>query len=160
MPGEFVEAVRRGIEEALSLEVRVGDPIEIELDPAAATSSGALVDRLIRDTRPDDDRWYLGLTTADLDAPGRRWVYGEATQGGRWALVSVARFGAPESPGPRMRERTIKEALHELGHLARLDHCGSPGCVMATSGSVPAVDSKNSKFCSRCLARLGELART
>lgn len=155
---ELVRELRRGLEEALSVELSLGDPITLEADAAEPVASAELIDRLI-ERSAEPDHWYLGVTAADLDAPARRWVFGEATQGGRWALISVARFGAPESPGPRMRDRTIKEALHEIGHLAGLPHCENGDCVMTTAPSVAAVDAKNSKFCPACRTRLGDLSR-
>lgn len=156
---ELIRYIRDGLREALDVDVEIGDPIAAPLGPDDRVESAALVDQLIARSTGRGTRWYLGITAADLDAPERRWVFGEATQGGRWALVSVARFGATEHPGPRMLERALKEALHEIGHLAELDHCDDRECIMAMAGSVAAVDGKNSKFCPRCSARLGDLSR-
>ncbi len=106
----------------------------------------------------------LGITDHDLFVPGMNFVFGEAQLQGRAAIVSTHRlreefYGLP--PDPRlMFERTLKEALHELGHTYGLMHCPTPGCVMHASAGVGAVDLKKSRFCTNCQALLavGELA--
>lgn len=116
-------------------------------------SSNDLVDMLIGDYPEKPGEWILGLTAHDLAAPGRSHVFGEATLGGQWAVVSTARLGAPGQPSPRLIERLCREALHEVGHLAGLEHCASAeGCVMSPAASVSAIDSRPPEFCSCCRA--------
>ena len=54
------------------------------------------------------------------------------------------------------RERLLKEALHELGHLAGLAHCDDPACLMAQSADVAAVDRKGAALCAPCRDRDGK----
>jgi len=51
-------------------------------------------------------------------------------------------------------ERTLKEAVHELGHTMGLGHCRDAGCVMHFSQSLIDTDVKSSYFCSRCQPKL------
>jgi archaemetzincin len=114
--------------------------------------SGRIVDSLLEYYPPPEGRepveWVLGLTAADLRAGGRDFVFGEATLGGGWAVVSVARLGAAGEPA--FRERLAKEALHELGHLAGLRHCDRSGCLMQPAVDVSDVDAREAVLCDRC----------
>lgn len=156
--------LRDGIERALGITASLGERVsegEVPAPSEAAqrtTRSGPLLDALI-DGSPDrgPDRWLLGVTALDLTAPGRTHVFGEATHGGPFALVGVARFGVPAEASPRLLARVLKEALHELGHLAGLEHCDRPECPMSFAARVADVDRKNPDFCEQCAAELGRI---
>lgn len=60
------------------------------------------------------------------------------TGGGGGAGVSVLFF-----------ERTVKEAVHEIGHLKGLSHCPDSGCVMHFSNSLRDSET-GAGFESRC----------
>jgi archaemetzincin len=49
-----------------------------------------------------------------------------------------------------LRERLVKEAVHELGHTFGLQHCQDWECVMASSHGVERLDVKGVDFCPRC----------
>jgi predicted Zn-dependent protease len=95
----------------------------------------------------EPDAWRLAVTDHDLRAAARPWVFGAALLGGCCAVVSTARLGAS-------RARLLVEAVHELGHLAGLDHCNRTECAMAPSDSVLSIDRKAADFCPECLAAL------
>ncbi len=111
-----------------------------------------------------DDVHLLGITSLDLYVPVLTFVFGEAQLDGCCALVSVCRlreefYGLP----PRqdlLRERLLKEAVHELGHTFGLRHCDDWGCVMASTHAVERLDVKGAAFCVTCrraLARRGAI---
>ena len=86
------------------------------------------------------------------------FVFGLARQGGKACLVSLARtepafYGLPPDQDLRDR-RAIAEVLHELGHLAQLEHCPDRGCLMSFAGNVEKVDARGTRFCAACTARL------
>ncbi len=96
----------------------------------------------------------LGLTEEDLYAPGLNFVFGQAQWGGRCAVVSLARL-RPTFYGLPHRERlfcsrTVKEAVHELGHTFMLPHCPNPYCVMCFSNCLEDTDRKSEEFCAEC----------
>lgn len=110
-----------------------------------------------------DDVYVLLVTDKDLYAAGLNFVFGLAWRG--VAVISNHRL-RPEFYGhPQDRklylERVIKEAVHEIGHLHGLTHCGDRSCVMAFSNSILDTDRKDWKLCRKCLAklRLGEALR-
>jgi archaemetzincin len=123
-------------------------------------SSNRVVDALIARSAPprrgEPEEWTLAITAADLFAPGREFVFGEAALGGAWAVLSLARLRDPRCPDDQelVLDRALKEALHELGHLARLTHCRSLRCVMSPSAQPADIDRKDASFCDSCEAAL------
>jgi len=101
------------------------------------------------------DSWrVLGVAAVDLYIPILTFVFGEAQMGGPCALVSAHRlrqefYGLPSDP-EIYRQRTIKEAVHELGHTVTLTHCDDYRCVMAPSHAVEWIDLKDRTLCTAC----------
>jgi archaemetzincin len=114
--------------------------------------STAILQRLSNISDPGER--VLGVTACDLYVPVLTFVFGEAQLDGNCALVSTARlneefYGMP----PRedlVRERLIKEAVHELGHTFGLRHCSNWQCVMSSSHAVERLDVKEAGFCGTC----------
>jgi archaemetzincin len=101
------------------------------------------------------DSWrMLGVAAVDLYIPILTFVFGEAQMGGPCAVVSAHRlrqefYGLPPDPN-LFRQRTLKEAVHELGHTVQLTHCDDYRCAMAPSHAVEWIDLKESTLCSAC----------
>jgi archaemetzincin len=49
-----------------------------------------------------------------------------------------------------LRQRLLKEAIHELGHTLNLRHCQDYRCAMASSHSVEWVDLRDTRLCDAC----------
>lgn len=96
--------------------------------------------------------WTIAVVDADLAAPGRKFVFGEATLGGPFAVVALPRLTGADRAATRLR--VLKEAMHEIGHLGGLGHCDDAACVMAASASTRQIDRKLAAFCDRCSRRL------
>jgi archaemetzincin len=96
----------------------------------------------------------LGVLDADIFVPELNFVFGEATFPGNSALISVFRL-KPEFDGELdnvklLAERSLKEAVHEVGHTLGLKHCRRSSCVMHFSNSIFDTDKKQSLFCDEC----------
>jgi len=96
----------------------------------------------------------LGITNVDLYVPRLNFVFGEAEYLGGAAIISLCRL-RPEFYGRPVNrelfiERSVKEAVHELGHTLGLDHCRDSSCVMFFSNSILDTDRKNVGFCEKC----------
>jgi archaemetzincin len=96
----------------------------------------------------------LGVTEGDLAIPTLTFVFGQAQLDGRVAIVSLARlrqefYGLPADE-QLLRERLVKEVLHELGHTLGLTHCAESKCVMSLASHIGFVDNKEQRYCGRC----------
>ncbi len=111
---------------------------------------------------PRDAEKALGIVDKDLFVPRLNFVFGEAELGGRAAVIALPRL-RQEYYGLKANQklflaRTLKEAVHELGHTFGLKHCADPKCVMHFSNSLRDTDIKLPDFCSRCQS-LGRLPK-
>lgn len=86
---------------------------------------------------------HLIVTDVDLYTPQLNFIFGYGP--GPNAIISIARL-----KGNLLEERTIKEAVHELGHVLSLRHCSNPRCVMHFSKCLADTDYKNKECCSKC----------
>jgi archaemetzincin len=116
--------------------------------------------RRLRDLQPDENVRVVGVTRVDLFVPILTFVFGEAELGGRCALVSLQRlderfYGLP-SRQELLRDRLVKEAVHELGHTFGLRHCEDWRCVMTSSHAVDRLDVKEAAFCRACRRLVGQ----
>jgi archaemetzincin len=104
----------------------------------------------------------LGITSVDLYIPILTFVFGEAQVGGPCAIVSCHRlrqesYGLPPNRD-LLRERLLKEAIHELGHTVALTHCDDYQCVMASTHAVEGIDLKLDTLCLGCSRGLNRQA--
>jgi archaemetzincin len=114
--------------------------------------STAILERMVSINGPRGR--LLGVTAVDLFVPIFTFVFGAAQVGGNCALASFYRlseqhYGLPPDEA-KLRERLVKEAVHELGHTFGLRHCDDWRCVMTSSHSVERVDVKSAEFCAEC----------
>ncbi len=114
-----------------------------------------LVSRIM-EQMPSDTERLLGVVNADLFVPGLNFVFGLAYS--NTAVIALARL-RPEFYGEGknehlFRERTLKEAIHELGHTFGLGHCPDMSCIMHFSNNLADTDIKGPGLCRLCSARL------
>ncbi len=124
-------------------------------------SSGLLL-QLINDVPPETIK-ILGVTQVDLFIPIFTFLFGEAQLNGIGALVSIHRlqnefYGLPGDK-ELLKNRLIKEAIHELGHTFGLIHCFTLRCVMNTSTYVEEIDQKSSYFCRDCEQKISKIVK-
>jgi len=113
----------RGLEEAFGTSSEVMPALP---DPSYAYSpkrdqylAASILELLTQVDLPRALR-LLGVVDLDLYAPQLNFVFGQAAIGEREALVALPRlrqsfYGMPEDL-ELFRQRTLKEAIHELGH--------------------------------------------
>jgi len=98
------------------------------------------------------------LTDVDIFVPALTFIFGEAQFNGKHSVLSVCRlheeFYSGISNEKLLLERTIKEALHELGHCYGLRHCIDWDCVMHSSPGIEEVDIKKNTFCRKCISNI------
>lgn len=96
----------------------------------------------------------LAVINQDLYVPELNFVFGQADSLNGVCIISLARlsqsyYGLKDDRDILLR-RTLKEAVHEIGHLLNLGHCPNPACVMHFSNSLLDTDKKDYHFCANC----------
>lgn len=127
---------------------------ETAFDPKRKQYQSIEIMKMLAQTAPPHSRRILGVTEVDLAIPMLSFLFGQAQFDGPVAIVSLCRlhqefYGLPAQES-LLRERTVKEVLHELGHTFGLVHCSDPACAMSLATHIGLVDSKAERFCERC----------
>jgi len=136
----------------------------LRLDPALSYHaerqqfhSSEMLERMQSLVRPRDWR-FLAVAEVDLYIPILKYVFGEAQMGGPCAVVSTYRlrqeFYGLDQDESLLRERLLKEAIHELGHTLNLRHCHDYQCAMASSHAVEWIDLRENRLCDACQQEL------
>ena len=117
-----------------------------------------ILDELLIPRRPDNALVLLGLTATDL-WPGRGWnfVFGQASLYERVGVWSIFRNGDPDESEELFQlclSRTIKTAVHEIGHILTMRHCIEYECVMNGSNHRQESDRRPLYLCPICLKKL------
>ncbi len=112
-----------------------------------------LVAKVVQGAAPSDG-FRLAVTDFDLYKTSHQFVFGDASEEHRVAVVSLHRLRSDfygERADPNLLfQRTLKEAVHDLGHALSLKHCFNPRCAMYFSNSIYDTDNKLSHFCDIC----------
>lgn len=153
----LLEGLGRDLQAELGVQWCIGDAMDLRDEWRDAESGHyrsihlihALMDGARRGGRAR--RWRLAIAEAGLCAEGVGAVFGEAAMEGCCAVVGLAplRTGSGADAGV-LRSRLLTEAVHELGHLAGLRHCGRASCVMYPSRHIADSDHKQHAFCPEC----------
>jgi len=160
LPPGAIEALAARLSRFVELPVHVLAPLahEVRRIPGRdQLDAGSLLEALER-AGAGRPRLLVGVAWDDIAVPLFTFVFGLARQGGHACVVSFARtdpafYGLP--PDADLRDgRLVAEILHELGHLATLDHCTDRGCVMSFAGNIERADTRGSRFCEACAAKL------
>ena len=150
--------VDRGILEHLSTELTMLGDVEV-LDGTDVPESsydksrGQYVASSLKELTagyPHDK--VLGVTDVDIYERPLRFVFGLAEIRGKSAVISTTRL--TDDDDSAARERTAKEAFHELGHTFGLRHCQNKECVMTFSNCLADTDKKEKSYCYFCTLRL------
>jgi archaemetzincin len=158
-PGVLQE-LKGGLEAIFGCPVQIDGPIPIPDQAFDAARNQYLSDALINSLRQHKNKsaHVLGITEVNIYTHGLNFVFGQADSTGRVALISLYQLrgencGLP-ADGKLLIERSLKEAVHELGHTMGLGHCQDGNCVMHFSNSLIDTDVKGCYFCSRCQPKL------
>jgi archaemetzincin len=165
MPEEIVGALVAPLTQVFRAPVTVEQPLRGIVEAAydysrAQYNSTELLRRLLRLESASSSSKVLGITSVDLFVPILTYVFGEAQLDGTASVMSTYRlddlvYGLPPDR-VKLFERSLKEAVHELGHTFGLLHCGNFECAMHASTTVDDVDVKAATLCDRCFRAIDE----
>ncbi|MDM7924338.1 MAG: archaemetzincin [Pyrinomonadaceae bacterium] len=107
---------------------------------------------------PDDAAAFIAFTNYDL-YPGDTWyfVFGQASFEQRVGVWSLYRFADPRTRKYEPRSlitRTLKVALHEVGHMFSMKHCTKYECLMSGTNHVLETDRRPLDNCPECMAKV------
>ncbi|MFQ6002599.1 MAG: archaemetzincin family Zn-dependent metalloprotease [Candidatus Zixiibacteriota bacterium] len=157
----FLEKLSTDLEKILEQKVEVSQsPLDLEFayNPEREQYYSSAILEKLPEISPETCEKILGLVDVDLYVPNLNFVFGEADVAEKAAVISTKRlrpdhYGLPEDER-LLQERTLKEAVHELGHTYGLRHCPDNACVMHFSNSLQDTDIKSSSFCEDCRNKL------
>ncbi|MEW6304429.1 MAG: archaemetzincin [Verrucomicrobiota bacterium] len=117
-----------------------------------------LLESVLAPRRPQDAVAYVAFTASDL-WPGRGWnfVFGQASLNERVGVWSLHRNGNPDASPEEYKLvllRTMKTAVHEIGHTLSMPHCVGFQCVMNGSNHRGESDRQPVALCPPCLAKV------
>ncbi len=146
---------------ALELRRRLAAPVVVEgattapahWRKAADFDAPAILQDLVA-APPEDGGWRLALVDGNLVAPGVSSSRGLATIGGCCAIVALAPRSRALASGLQDNfQHHLASAVHEVGHLAGLDHCPDPRCVMHFNAEAASGGSAT-ELCAACQRRM------
>ena len=149
--------------QSFGFEIRRSSPLDepaLAFDVQRKQHSSVLTLREVLGRIPSDALKVLAVTEKDLFIPMLSFVFGQAQVNGRAAVISLARlrqefYGL--SPNRALfLARSMKEAVHEMGHTFGLTHCMDSTCPMSLSNTIAHVDRKGTELCRNCSIILEE----
>ena len=156
----ILETLGQALAEVFGQGTQIGDNMPIPRESYIHSRSQYLASPFLSlIPLPGSGNRALGVVDVDIFASGLNFVFGIADTAGRRALISLRRlrqefYGLPPDE-ELFRERTVKEAVHELGHTYGLKHCSDTTCVMHFSNSLGDTDLKGWNFCPACQQEVG-----
>jgi archaemetzincin len=117
-----------------------------------------VLEELLAPQMPKDAAARIALTTCDLwPGPGWNFVFGQASLHERVGVYSIYRNGDPHEGEAAYRLcllRTIKTAVHEIGHMFGMHHCTAYACGMCGSNQRDEADRRPLALCPECMAKV------
>lgn len=174
--GEFTELERKIVtltadfmSRFYNLEVKIKKDIPLSIIPNRAKRRHPMwgmeqilttyvLDNILKPKLPADAAAYLAFTTSDL-WPGKGWnfVFGQASLLERVGVWSIYRNGNPAEGNEGFKTclvRTLKTAVHEMGHMFSMAHCIQYECGMCGSNHREESDRRPLWFCPECIAKV------
>ncbi|MGD0507087.1 MAG: archaemetzincin [Terriglobales bacterium] len=157
VPEKAMEWIENAAAEWFPLPLRRLPPVslpEAAYDRKRGQYQSVEIMKMLAQSAPPDATRFLGVTDVDLSIPMLTFLFGQANFDGPIAVVSLCRlhqefYGLPADDN-LLRERIVKEVLHELGHTFGLAHCSDPKCPMSLATHIELVDGKEEQYCVRC----------
>lgn len=153
-----VAALMYGLEPRFALDAYITSDIsDVERKRKQRDAARVIISakNILKDT-DENPRYALIVTNQDVYTSKLNFVFGLANHDLGVGLVSTTRLTQrdEEVTPSQIKERIMKEAAHEIGHLGGLVHCEKEGCLMAFSDTIEMVDQKLPMLCGDCKRKL------
>lgn len=116
------------------------------------------IERILKFLNENVQGKVLAITDSDMFTLDMNFAYGQAQMNGSSAIISTFRlrpeFYRKHSDNSVLMERSVKESVHNVGHMLGLKHCLNEKCVMNFSPTIFNLDKKTKKFCEDCKIKL------
>ena len=159
---EILQDISDALQRAFHCKTGIHQQMSMPLDALDAKRKqyhSSVVLKKVKSLKPDNYNRALGIVDADLYVPELNFVFGEADiYSGVAAVISLTRlrqeFYGLNPDKKLFHLRTVKEAIHEIGHTYGLGHCQNPQCIMYFSNTIRDTDKKGPGFCNICRRKL------
>ena len=117
------------------------------------------IDDVLRKKLPDDAAALIAFTNFDL-YPDDTWafVFGQASlkkRVGIWSLYRLSDMAfEKDNSADRLLTRTLKIAMHEVGHMFGMRHCTKYECLMSGTNHLGETDRRPLDNCPECMAKI------
>jgi archaemetzincin len=138
IPAKLAEPDQRMIDYPKHRQLRTGYIMEKMLQPALPNDAAALIAFTDEDLYPDSSMYF---------------VFGQASLENRVGVWSLFRLDDQANFDTFLR-RTMKIAVHEIGHMFSMRHCTKYECVMSGSNHVGETDRRPIDACPECMAKI------
>lgn len=116
--------------------------------------TGWIMDKVLKPELPTDAAALIAFTNEDLyPDPSMYFVFGQASLEDRVGVWSLYRLD-DEADLTRFLERTMKIAVHEVGHMFSVRHCTKYECVMSGTNHLAETDRRPIDACPECMAKI------
>ncbi|MCP4653496.1 MAG: hypothetical protein GY858_08990 [Candidatus Omnitrophica bacterium] len=149
-----------------NLEVKIIEDITLDVIPKKAKRqhpqwkmeqilSTYVLEEILIPTLPKDAAALIAFSSSDL-WPGEGWnfVFGQASIEDRVGVWSIYRNGNPDKEFKLCLMRTLKTAVHEIGHMFSILHCTKYECGMCGFNHRKESDTRPLWFCPECMAKV------
>jgi len=161
MDATFLERLALCLEERFLLSCEVERTLRIPRTTQNSVRKQMFLNTLVTrvaSTPATDGGLRLAVTDFDLYKTSHQFIFGDASEEHRVAVVSLHRlrsdFYGEQADSNLLFQRTLKESVHDLGHALGLKHCFNARCAMYFSNSIYDTDNKLSHFCDSCEKRV------
>ena len=153
---ETVLRLRSGLTAGLRREVVLAKGLPVPATAYEPERKQYLGDALLAELEKRDFRGadrLIGVIDGDAYAPNLNFIFGQARNPGRFALVALPRLRQSlrekHEDVDRFHKRVLKVAIHEIGHTLGMRHCEDRRCVMHFANSVVELDESSPNYCTR-----------
>jgi len=157
---DLLQGLKTGLNGTFGCPVNILDSLPVPGESFVPERNQYLSDNIIAALclSQSANRHILGITDVNIFTLGLNFVFGQADPNSRVAIISLnllrqENYGFPADK-ELLKERALKEAIHELGHTFGLGHCPDGNCVMHFSNSLIDTDIKKPYYCCRCQPKL------